>query len=67
MSHVILTASAVLVMVLVLLLCREVRMRRALQSLLKKLLSYWRNRDAEKPVARRGDVDDDAAAGGGMR
>jgi hypothetical protein len=64
LSHVILTASSVLVVVLVLLLCREVRLRRALQSLLKKLLSFWRNRDAEEPGP---DVDDDAAAGGRVR
>ena len=67
MSHVILTTGAVLVVLLALALAREMRMRRALQCLLKKLLSFWRNRDAEKPVARRGDADDDAAAGGGMR
>jgi len=64
LSHVILTASSVLVVVLVLLLCREVRLRRALQALLKRLLSFWRNRDAEEPVAR-GDADDNAAADGG--
>ena len=67
MSHVILTASAVLVVLLAVALAREMRMRRALQSLLKKLLSFWRNRDAEEPVARRGDADDDSAAGGGLR
>jgi hypothetical protein len=66
LNHVALTANAVLVVVLVLLLCREVRLRRALQILLKQLLSFWRNPDAEKPVARRGDADDDAAAGGGL-
>jgi hypothetical protein len=67
LSHVILTASAVLVVLLALALAREMRMRRALQSLLKKLLSFWRNRDAEDPVARRGDTaDDDTAAGNRM-
>ena len=54
MSHLILAAGAVLVVLLALALAREMRMRRALQSLLKKLLSFWRNRDAEEPVARRG-------------
>jgi len=63
LSHVILTACSVLVVVLVLALAREVRLRRALQTLLKRLLSFWRNRDAEEPVARRGDADDDAADG----
>jgi hypothetical protein len=67
LSHMILTASSVLVVVLVLLLCREVRLRRALQTLLKRLMSYWRNSDAEEPVARRGDADDDAAADGRVR
>jgi hypothetical protein len=40
-------------------------MRRALQSLLKKLLSFWRNR--EEPVDPRGDTDADSAAGHRMR
>ena len=65
------TASSVLVVVLALALDREVRPRRALQSLLKQLLSFWRNRDAKNPASRRGDVDgdadDDAAAGSGLR
>ena len=67
LSYMILTACAVLVVVLALALAREVRLRRALQSLLKQLLSFWRNPDSEKPVAPRGDVDDDAADGSGMR
>ncbi len=67
MSHMILTACSVLVVVLVLALAREMRLRRALQALLAKLLSFWRNRDVEKPVAQRGDADDDAAAGSGLR
>ena len=67
LSYMILTASAVLVVLLALALVREVRLRRALQHLLRKLLSYWRKTDAEEPVARRGDADDDSAAGGGLR
>jgi len=64
----ILAAGAVLVVLLALALAREMRMRRALQSLLKKLLSFWRNRDAENSVARRGDTaDDDTAADHRMR
>jgi len=66
LSHVILAASSVLVVLLALALAREMRMRRALQSLLRKLLSYWRKSDADEPVARRGDADDDTAAGSGM-
>jgi hypothetical protein len=67
LNHVALTASVVLVVVLTLALAREVRLRRALQRLLKQLLSFWRNRD-EKPVARRGDADadDDADDDGGL-
>ena len=68
MSHVILTTGAVLVVLLAVALAREMRMRRALQSLLKKLLSFWRNRDAEEPVARSGDADaDNDSAGDRMR
>jgi hypothetical protein len=68
LSHLILMAGAVLVVLLALALAREMRMRRALQSLLKKLLSFWRNRDAEEPVARRGaTADDDVAADNRMR
>jgi hypothetical protein len=68
LNHLILMAGAVLVVLLALALAREMRMRRALQSLLKRLLSFWRNRDAEEPVARRGDIaDDDAAADNRMR
>jgi len=63
----ILTAGAVLVVLLALALAREMRMRRALQSLLKKLLSFWRNNNAEDPVAQRGDTDDDSAADNRMR
>ena len=63
----ILTASAVLVVVLVLLLCREMRLRRALQALLKKLLLYWRRPDAEKPVTRCGEVDDADVGGDRVR
>jgi hypothetical protein len=60
LSHVILMASAVLVVLFALALAREMRMRRALQSLLKKLLTFWRNTDAEEPVAQRGAADDPA-------
>ena len=63
MNHLTLAASAVLVVLLTLALAREVRLRRALQSLLKQLLSFWRNRDAEEP----GCGDDDAVDGDRLR
>jgi len=67
LNHVALMASVVLVVVLALALAREVKLRRALQRLLKQLLSFWRNRD-EKPVARRSDsADDDDDDGRGLR
>lgn len=66
LNHVILTASAVLVMVLVLLLCREVRLRRALQRLLTKLMSFWRNNNAENAPTVPSKVDDGPAAGSGL-
>ncbi len=42
MSTVVLTGSSLLTVVLVLALAREIRLRRALQSLLKRLLAHWR-------------------------
>ena len=42
MNLVVLLASSTLVVVLVLALAREVRLRRALQQLLKQLLKRWR-------------------------
>jgi len=67
LNHLALTSSAVLVVLLSLALAREVRLRRALQSLLKQLLSFWRNRDDEEPLALHGDADNDSAAGNRMR
>ncbi len=67
MNHIALTAGAVLVVVLALALAREVRLRRALQSLLKKLLLFWRNDDDAKPLSRRDDADDGATAGDRLR
>jgi hypothetical protein len=67
LNHAILTAYALMIVVLVLALAREVRLRRALQHLLKTFLTYWRNRDANKPVATSGDIDDGTAVGDGLR
>jgi len=56
LHNAILSAGTVLVMVLVLALAREVRLRRALQQLLKKLLTLWRNRHAEHSAGPSGDA-----------
>jgi hypothetical protein len=64
LNYVTLAASSVLVVLLALLLAREMRIRRALQKLLSKLLAFWRNRDLEKPAASRGD--DNASGGDGL-
>jgi hypothetical protein len=61
-SYPVLLASSLLVMVLVLLLVREVRLRCALQRLLTKLLNFWRRADVEEDASHETDGDD---AGGG--
>jgi len=61
LHNAILTAGAVLVVVLVLALAREVRLRRALERLLNKLLTLWRNRHAEHSAGPAGDDADSAA------
>jgi hypothetical protein len=55
-------ASSLLAVVLVLALVREVRLRRALQMLLHRLLAHWRfhektNDDADTPDRRAGHND----------
>jgi hypothetical protein len=67
LSHVILAASSVLVVLLALALVREVRLRKALQRLLTKLMSFWRNNDAENSRDAPSKVDDGPAAGNGLR
>ena len=39
-------ASTVLAVILVIALAREIRLRRALESLLRRLLTYWRTHEA---------------------
>jgi hypothetical protein len=53
-------ASTVLAVVLVVVLAREIRLRRALESLLRKLLAYWRSREERSPrdVGRPADAGD---------
>ena len=58
----IISASSLLAVVLVLALVREVRLRRALQMLLRRLLVYWRsngqtNDDADATDCRSGHDD----------
>ena len=47
MTAAVLLASSALTLVLVLALVREVRLRRALQTLLRRLLERWRSRRNE--------------------
>ena len=58
----IISASSLLAVVLVLALVREVRLRRALQTLLHRLLVYWRSHGKTKDDAdtsdRRAGYDD---------
>jgi hypothetical protein len=64
-NYPVLLASSLLVMVLVLLLTREVRLRCALQRLLTKLLNFWRSLDAEDDASQETDVDDGGDGGDG--
>jgi hypothetical protein len=50
----VLLASSLLAVVLVLALAREVRLRRALQQLLTRILNYWRKRHDKNDPADRG-------------
>lgn len=67
MNCAVLLASSLLVMVLVLLLTREVRLRRALQQLLVRLLNVWRSGDVEDDACTGTDDDGGPAADGRMR
>jgi hypothetical protein len=61
MTVLVLSASTLLAVVLAIALAREVRLRRALESLLRRLLALWRShedrrsRDADRRAAGRGD------------
>jgi hypothetical protein len=46
--YVILTISSVLILLLVVALVREVRFRRTLQALLRRLLTKWRKNEIER-------------------
>jgi hypothetical protein len=58
MLSAVILASSLLAVVLVVALVREVRLRRALQRLLSRLLAMWRNRHAEDRSAVSTIVDD---------
>jgi hypothetical protein len=59
MSAVVLAGSSLLAVVLAMALAREIRLRRALQSLLRRLLAHWRphetihSDDLDRPAAGR--------------
>ena len=61
MTYVILLASSLLAVVLVLILIREHRLRRALESLLRRLLTRWRKHETNR------DTDSAGPAAGGLR
>ena len=56
MNTAIVLAGSVLVVVLVLALAREVRLRRALQQVLARLMNYLKGRHDEKDNSNRGSV-----------
>jgi len=59
MSAVVLAGSSLLAVVLAIALAREVRLRRALQSLLRRLLAHWRpyektrSNNPDRPASER--------------
>jgi hypothetical protein len=55
-----LAAGALLTAVLALALVREVRLRQALQTLLRQILTMWRKRNAPNESERRRSADRDA-------
>jgi len=49
MTAIVLAGSSLLAVVLVIALAREIRLRRALQSLLRRLLAHWRTHETTCP------------------
>lgn len=49
MNTSIVLASSLLAVILVLILIREHRLRRALESLLRRLINHWRNHEKNSP------------------
>ncbi len=54
MTSPILLASSLLAVVLLLVLAREVRLRRALQTLLRRLITLWRSNTHDQSTSRGG-------------
>ena len=50
-------ASSLLAVLLVLAWAREFRLRRALQSLLARIFTFWRNTHGEEPTHQESDTD----------
>ncbi len=50
MAAICLAGSSLLAVVLVIALAREIRLRRALQALLKRLLTHWRSHETNHPI-----------------
>jgi hypothetical protein len=67
MTFALVAASSVLVVLLTLCWAKEIRLRRALQSLLARVFTQWRNaHEADSPPQRR-DVRGSATAGNHRR
>ena len=49
MTAIVLVGSSLLAVVLSIALAREIRLRRALQSLLRRLLNHWRPHETLRP------------------
>ena len=61
MTYAVVLASSSLAIILALALSREVRLRRALQALLARIFTHWRNADETNHDARQNHASTDAA------
>ena len=50
MTYALVAASGLLAVLLALAWCREVRLRRALQTLLARIFAFWRNAHGDEPT-----------------
>ena len=68
MTFALIAASSVLVVLLTFVWAREFRLRRALQSLLARIFTQWRNtHEATEPVPKHHDAHDRAYSGDDRR
>ena len=68
MTFALIASSSVLVVLLTLVWAREFRLRRALQSLLARIFTQWRNtHDATEPDSKQHDAHDHAYSGNDRR